>query len=309
MTYNDIYTKFMIEYDKANVTSSYPSFTKYEVATILNKAYFALIAQKFTGNNVRRSAFEVDIKSIADLQPLVVKQDCPFYLSNHIPSVNAVPFKLPEDYLYFVQLYLDYRIKSSRDTSYLLEPEVYQPGDNRFAPDQNDTVEYTEVYHNSVNSNSVRRSEVYGDASDDKTSSNSSTAGQIVGNPYDKEYLRAVPVKLVSHDIAERFFITPYNMPWIKIPVCYEEDNDVFVVYDTVNPPQVNEGDNAHLTYVKKPKLFINEDNTVNFSTTTEFELSDSMAEELISLAITFALENVESTRLNTKLNTRGLEG
>jgi hypothetical protein len=98
-------------------------------------------------------------------------------------------------------------------------------------------------------------------------------------------------------------------MPWIKIPVCYEEDNDVFVVYDTVNPPQVNEGDNAHLTYVKKPKLFINEDGTVDFSTTTEFELSDSMAEELISLAITFALENVESTRLNTKLNTRGFEG
>jgi hypothetical protein len=32
------------------------------------------------------------------------------------------------------------------------------------------------------------------------------------------------------------------------------------------------------------------------------------MVEELVSLAIAFALENVESTRLNTKLNTRGLE-
>lgn len=40
----------------------------------------------------------------------------------------------------------------------------------------------------------------------------------------------------------------------------------------------------------------------------TTFELNDAMAEELISLAVTFALENVESTRLNTKLNTRGLE-
>ena len=38
------------------------------------------------------------------------------------------------------------------------------------------------------------------------------------------------------------------------------------------------------------------------------FELSDSMAEELISLAVMMALENVESTRLNTKLNMRGLE-
>lgn len=44
------------------------------------------------------------------------------------------------------------------------------------------------------------------------------------------------------------------------------------------------------------------------FSNIVEFELSDQMAEELINLAIAFALENVESTRLNTKLNTRGLE-
>ena len=38
------------------------------------------------------------------------------------------------------------------------------------------------------------------------------------------------------------------------------------------------------------------------------FECSDTMAEELISLAVAFALENVESQRLNSKLNMRGLE-
>ena len=308
MTHNDIYTKFIIEYDKANVTSSYPSLTQYEVATILNKAYFALIAQKFTGNNIRRSAFEVDYKSISDLQPLVVKSDRQFYLSSHIPAVNSVPFKIPEDYLYFVQLYLDYRMKSSSDTSYLLEPEVYYPKDYPFENmDLNNTVEHIEVYEDSQDGSSVRKSEVYGDYWDDTMSSSSSSNGTAVGNPYDREYYRSVPVKMVSHDIAERFFITPYNMPWVKIPVCYSEGDDIFVVYDTINSPEVNVGDNAHLTYVKKPKLFV-ENDTVDFGD-TKFELSDSMAEELISLAITFALENVESTRLNTKLNTRGLEG
>ena len=53
MTHKDIYTKFLIEYDKANVTSSYPHLTKYEVATILDKAYLALIARKMVGNNPR----------------------------------------------------------------------------------------------------------------------------------------------------------------------------------------------------------------------------------------------------------------
>ena len=71
MTHSDIYTKFMIEYDKANITSSYPSLTKYEVATILDKAYLALIAQKLTGNNTRRAGFESDIKALEDLRPLI----------------------------------------------------------------------------------------------------------------------------------------------------------------------------------------------------------------------------------------------
>ena len=71
MTYENIYTKFMIEYDKANITSSYPSLTEYEVATILDKAYLALIGQKVSGNNIRRSTIESDVKSISDIQPLI----------------------------------------------------------------------------------------------------------------------------------------------------------------------------------------------------------------------------------------------
>ena len=71
MTHADIITKFLIEYDKANITSSYPSLTDYEIATVLDKAYLALIAQKFTGNNSRQMAFEGDIKAIEDVRPLI----------------------------------------------------------------------------------------------------------------------------------------------------------------------------------------------------------------------------------------------
>ena len=106
MTHKDIYTKFMIEYDKANVTSSYPSLTEYEVATVLDKAYNALIAQKVTGNNVRRSIVESDVKSISDLQPLLVHGHPKFFSDNTEPASNIAPFKLPADFLYFVQLFL-----------------------------------------------------------------------------------------------------------------------------------------------------------------------------------------------------------
>ena len=88
MTHTDIKTKFMIEYDKANVTSSYPSLTEYEVATLLDKAYLALIAQKVTGNNARRTPFESDVKSVADLQQLVKHADVRTFNNGHEPATN-----------------------------------------------------------------------------------------------------------------------------------------------------------------------------------------------------------------------------
>ena len=71
MTYNDIYKNFLIEYDKADVSSSYPSLTKEEIAVILDKAMYALIAQKVTGNNPRKVALDIDSKAMSDIAPLI----------------------------------------------------------------------------------------------------------------------------------------------------------------------------------------------------------------------------------------------
>lgn len=76
MTYKDVYNKFMIEYDKADISSSYPSLTKYEVATLLDKAMLALIAQKVTGNNPRKQVLDLDMKGVADLRWLTKTLEC-----------------------------------------------------------------------------------------------------------------------------------------------------------------------------------------------------------------------------------------
>lgn len=104
MTHEDIYEKFMIEYDKANITSSYPSLTKYEIATLLDKAYLALISQKITANNARKSGFESDAKSIEDLRALLTQDELDSASSDKgfYRSSNEAVFNVPEDMLYYI---------------------------------------------------------------------------------------------------------------------------------------------------------------------------------------------------------------
>lgn len=251
MTHNDIYTKFMIEYDKANVASSYPSLTEYEIATILDKAYNALIAQKFTGNNPRRSSFESDNKSISDLQPLIKTDVC----TGSLDSANSFSANLPDGFLYYISSCIEHTISKE-------------------------------------------------------------------SKPMDELAVRIINVKLVDHNTANKFLISPTNLPWVKTPVCYIEGNEITVIYD---PMMQDLETDVYITFIKKPNTFVKENLTGKNTYLTfveekdengkvivpkgyEFECNDTVAEELISLAVTFALENVESQRLNTKLNMRGLE-
>ena len=243
MTHNDIYTKYMIEYDKANITTSYPSLTDYEIATVLDKAYLALIAEKLIGNNTRRSAFESDIKAVEDLRPLVTTlmaaQDT---TTNYVLKgvQNALKYTIPNNLLYYISSTIQlYQSTSSSDTF----------------------------------------------------------------------VKRILPVSLIQHEVASKYFATSVNLPWIKEPVCYIEGTNIVVLYDLyeVQKHNSNGSNELDVTYIKKPNLFVAPNGTTDFSINTSFELSDTMSEELINLAIVMSLEIVESARLNAKLQTRQL--
>lgn len=114
--------------------------------------------------------------------------------------------------------------------------------------------------------------------------------------------------------MASKFFTSAFNMPWIKVPVVYIEDGNLYIVYDLLNAPNFND---TTIVYIKRPNTFVKDLKTPTTGYITyfegtgeqyQFECNSTVAEELISLAVTFALENVESQRLNSKLNMRGLE-
>lgn len=241
MTHSDIYTKFMIEYDKANITSSYPSLTKYEVATILDKAYLALIAQKYTGNNPRKSAFESDMKATEDLQPLI----------NKFTAIGSL----------------------SGDNSYTFNTHTI-----------NNLVLYIIDGEIEIKGNITSHDDI------------------------DHQYENIV---FVSHDIAKKFRATKTNLPWVEQPVGCIENNNVVIYVDPMDVQYNGAQSKAEFTYIKRPAKFaIGQGLSVtdyDFGQ-TEFELSDSMAEELINLAIIMSTEIVESSRLATKANTRPLE-
>lgn len=241
MTHSDIYTKFMIEYDKANITSSYPSLTKYEVATILDKAYLALIAQKYTGNNPRKSAFESDMKATEDLQPLINK----FTAIGSLSGDNSYTFTTHT---------IDNLIL------YIIDGEIEIKG--------------------------------------------SITSHDDIDHQYEN-------IVFVSHDIAKKFRATKTNLPWVEQPVGCIENNNVVIYVDPMDVQYNGTQSKAEFTYIKRPAKFaVGQGLSVtdyDFGQ-TEFELSDSMAEELINLAIIMSTEIVESSRLATKANTRPLE-
>lgn len=241
MTHSDIYTKFMIEYDKANITSSYPSLTKYEVATILDKAYLALIAQKYTGNNPRKSAFESDMKATEDLQPLINK----FTAIGSLSGDNSYTFNTHT---------------VSNLVLYIIDGQIEIKGSITSHDDAD------HVYENIV---------------------------------------------FVSHDIAKKFRATKTNLPWVEQPVGCIENNNVVIYVDPMDVQYNGAQSKAEFTFIKRPAKFaVGQGLSVtdyDFGQ-TEFELSDSMAEELINLAIIMSTEIVESSRLATKANTRPLE-
>ena len=247
MKYSDIIEKFLILYDKDEVTSSYPSLTAYEIATILDKAYLALIAQKLTGKNNRNMPFEGDLKAIEDVRPLL-STDRQYSVKNSTIAQNELVFELPDQLLYALQFCISlYNAKTS------------------ILPTKEDKV---------------------------------------------------LPVTIIGHSDALNLFTTETNIPWIEVPKAYIEGNYAHVLID---PYEFKKRGKANpylnVTFIKKPKMFLSafgKDKDLERAQMTwktmSFELSDTVAQELINLAIIMALENVESSRLQTKVSTSRLE-
>jgi hypothetical protein len=117
------------------------------------------------------------------------------------------------------------------------------------------------------------------------------TCGDNSSKAMDNVIIRPLPVKLVTHEVADKFIISASNLPWIKTPVSYIEGDKIYVVYDSINIPNKTKADKFELIYISKPNTFVKDTQKFNIPTgkfATFFDYSNTLADNNI-----YAGENV----------------
>jgi len=100
-------------------------------------------------------------------------------------------------------------------------------------------------------------------------------------------------IELVNHDQAKKFLKTYNNNPWIPVPVATMNDNQLIILIDTTTMTGTFTLD---LTYIKYPEQ-------LDYTVLTELtELPNYVYNEVVSTAVALALDNIESKRIETKV-------
>lgn len=103
---------------------------------------------------------------------------------------------------------------------------------------------------------------------------------------------QSTTVSIISHNDADKFLKTYNNNPWIPTPVAVVRDNKVVIFIDTESMAAPYRVD---LTYVKYPSVISSATPETDIT-----EIPEYMWNEVISLAVLLALDNIESQRINT---------
>lgn len=116
---------------------------------------------------------------------------------------------------------------------------------------------------------------------------------QAVLNWSNQNSSKSAVVSLIDHETSKRFIETYNNKPWIDSPVAVIENNQLIIYIDS----QTMTGNyTLDLTYVKHPVLI--SDLQPNEELT---EVPEYVQNEIVNKAVQLALDNIESSRVQTK--------
>lgn len=107
-------------------------------------------------------------------------------------------------------------------------------------------------------------------------------------------------VILINHNDSQKFKKTYNNNPWIENPVCVIEDNTLYVYYDDISMNA--DTYSVDITYVKYPTK------VEDLPSAGMDEIPEYMQYEVVNRAVELALEDIESRRVQTKVQLNQLD-
>ena len=101
---------------------------------------------------------------------------------------------------------------------------------------------------------------------------------------------------MIDHTKIPSFASTGFNSPRFKNPVCWIEDNFLYIMHDALTTDYDDASFKFIITFVKQPDV-IKEP-----ATAVDCELDDSTHQEIVDIAVNLMIENIESPRFGTNI-------
>ena len=276
MTAEDMHINFKLGVDKSDTVST-PDFEPEEVDTWLNIAQERIIKQRYSGMNPTGNSLEETQKRTDDLREVIMNATITPGTSTASSKPHALFFSLPntapQDVYWFAineETNIIYQDCNS-SIAETIEKNVYYLVTGTIV--YNETT-YTDTYFLGV----VGHSTYTGTGTIMSASS------------------KRVEVKPIQHDDYNHIIKDPFNKPYHnQVMRLMFQDKAELIGTSTVVPSIY------HLRYIRKPLAILLDLNTP--SNTVNCELSDHLHQEIVELAVSMALENIESVRYQTNLN------
>jgi hypothetical protein len=288
MTITEMHQYFRVGVDKAE-SFSYPSFEIEEIDYFLNKAQERFIKQRYGINNIKGQGFEQTQKRTDDIREVIMYNNSssldrylngsntddnkPYSKYYTLPNTAPASASDPGDVYWFsIQEEAEVVYTDAASSSYTINSTVIPTGTYIVT----ETLSYDgEMYY-------TGESFVFAGAS---------FSSKFPNGTFKSTKSKRVGVKPIQHDDYNKVVNDPFNKPnhdqalrlmlGDKIEIITEADFDITKFY---------------MRYVRKPLA-------VDFANTVDCELADHTHEEIVDIAVSIALEDIESGRYQTNLN------
>lgn len=302
MTAAEMHTAVKILLDKED-TLNYPNYRPEGIDFFLNLAQDRFVKHRYDGSSARNRGFEETQKRTDDLRNIttgVQLTPLAFSTVDNYPNGRFVdlPLTSPNKYLFSITEQAEIYFPACSPNN---KPVV--SGDIRFLDPKTGTVQYYIVTKGEVEYSGVTYSAssgpvifngqqgIFGGNTEREDITTFTGDGTVYKADRDR-----VDVKPIQHDDYNRLAKDPFNRPSLDIGTKELLRLELEGRFEILFPSYDYVFDSLILRYIREPQR-------ISLSSLTDCELADHTHQEIVDMAVSSMLENIESQRYQSNLN------